>query len=98
MNPLLIALMVGIATYLMTLGRKKEAIMGAALFSNAINLLLLASSKSPIGKSAPLLSEEGLYAVDPLPQALVLTAIVIGFALIASLVILSDTIEDRSSK
>ncbi len=48
-----------------------EVLFGIAITSNAVNLLLLESSKE---------LEEG---VDPLPQALILTAIVIGFALIA---------------
>ena len=50
-----------------------EAIFGLILLSNAINLLLLETSHTyPEGS-------------DPLPQALILTAIVIGFALSAFL-------------
>lgn len=48
-----------------------EVLFGIAVTSNAVNLLLMETSK------------ELIEGVDPLPQALILTAIVIGFALIA---------------
>lgn len=48
-----------------------EVLFGIAVTSNAVNLLLIETSK------------EMAEGVDPLPQALILTAIVIGFALVA---------------
>ena len=48
-------------------------------------------SRSPVGKVPPVLAADGSVpagAVDPLPQALILTAIVIGFAVQAFLLTL----------
>lgn len=60
-----------------------RAIFGLALIGSAINLLLVAAGR--IGPAGPAIVPYGEQAMDaganPLPQALVLTAIVIGFAL-----------------
>lgn len=69
-----------------------KLIIGLALLSNAVNLLVftaagLTRGSPPIvraGESAPLPP----YA-DPLPQAMILTAIVIGFGVLAFLVVLA---------
>ena len=45
-------------------------------------------SSRPDGKGAPVVLPGGATPVDPLPQALVLTAIVIGFGITCYLVIL----------
>jgi multicomponent Na+:H+ antiporter subunit C len=45
-------------------------------------------SGRPDGKSPPVVLEGGTAMVDPLPQALILTAIVIGFGVAAYLVFL----------
>jgi multicomponent Na+:H+ antiporter subunit C len=98
---LLIAIMVGVvfavSTYLM-LGRElKSVCMGVFLLGHGANLAIIAASRSPVGKIAPVLPETAGHAaadqinfylaplVDPLPQALILTAIVIGFAVQAFL-------------
>ena len=91
----LTALMVGIifatATYLM-LGRELKGVcMGVFLIGHAANLAILAVSRSPIGKLPPVLGEGGTISgteIDPTPQALILTAIVIGFAVQAFLLTL----------
>ncbi|MEC7838594.1 MAG: NADH-quinone oxidoreductase subunit K [Chlamydiota bacterium] len=68
---LMLAAIFTVGFYLI-LGKKySEVLFGIAVTSNAVNLLLIETSKD--------LAE----GVDPLPQALILTAIVIGFALIA---------------
>ncbi|MCA2962092.1 MAG: NADH-quinone oxidoreductase subunit K [Silvanigrellales bacterium] len=59
---------------------------GLALLSNAANVFLLVMSGPPNGLRSPIVSklledaapEGALRSVDPLPQALILTAIVIG--------------------
>ncbi len=91
---ILTAIMVGVifasATYLM-LGRELKGVcMGVFLLGHGANLAIIASSTSPIGKIAPLLTGHGdfTHIVDPLPQALILTAIVIGFAVQAFLLTL----------
>ena len=63
--------------------RSFQVIIGLLLLSYAVNLFLFITGKIQVNRP-PFANEtvsfiEGLYA-DPLPQALVLTAIVIGFA------------------
>lgn len=67
----------------MLLGRElKSIVMGIFLISHGANLTIIAASGSPIGKIPPVLVDGRMSGaeVDPLPQALILTAIVIGFA------------------
>jgi multicomponent K+:H+ antiporter subunit C len=73
----------GSGTWLVLRPRTSQVIMGLALLSYAVNLFIfsmgsLLLDRAPIVKAAlaPSLSDY----TDPLPQALVLTAIVIGFA------------------
>jgi multicomponent Na+:H+ antiporter subunit C len=92
---ILTAMMVGlffaVATFMM-LGRELKGVcMGVFLLGHGANLAIIAVSRSPVGKVPPVLSDTvthvGMYA-DPLPQALILTAIVIGFAVQAFLLTL----------
>ena len=62
-------------------------LFGFALLSHACNLVLLSMSGNPIGKSAPIITDGKVLFVDPLPQALTLTAIVIGFAVTGFLIV-----------
>ena len=59
-----------------------RCVVGLALLGSAVNLLLLAAGR--LGSAQPAVIEAGgrvlQEAANPLPQALVLTAIVIGFA------------------
>jgi|TARA_R110001592_G_scaffold97194_6_gene278374 multicomponent K+:H+ antiporter subunit C len=57
------------------------------MFSYAVNLFLFSSGRLSINNAA-VLGTSSEYT-DPLPQALVLTAIVIGFAMTAFVVILA---------
>jgi multicomponent K+:H+ antiporter subunit C len=57
------------------------------MFSYAVNLFLFSSGRLSINNAA-VLGTSAEYT-DPLPQALVLTAIVIGFAMTAFVVILA---------
>ncbi len=88
---LLMAVTVGVvffASVYLLLGRElKEICMGVFLLGHGANLAILASSGSPAGKLPPVLGQGVATAqlVDPLPQALILTAIVIGFAVQAFL-------------
>ena len=81
----------GAGIYLLLRARAFDALLGLALVSYAVNLMLFLSSRTR-GGAPPILDPElsptlGTY-VDPLPQALVLTAIVIGFAMSALLVVI----------
>lgn len=68
-------------------GRTFPVVVGLTLLSYAVNLFLF-SMGGLTTNGAVILNGPGTYA-DPLPQALVLTAIVIGFAMTAFVVILA---------
>lgn len=85
---ILVGLLFGCATYLILQASFVRILFGFILLSNAANLLVLAMSASPAGKTAPVVLDAAQRPVDPLPQALILTAIVIGFGVTAYLVIL----------
>ena len=62
----------------------KRVVLGIAVLGNAINLAVFAAGR--LGAEQAAFTPAGqvpLAAANPLPQALVLTAIVIGFALFA---------------
>ena len=92
----LIAIALGALTaagiYLMLRARTFDLILGLTLLSYAVNLFIFFMGRVKIGaapivdgKLAPTLAN---YA-DPLPQALVLTAIVISFAMTAVLLVIA---------
>ena len=85
---LLVGLLFGAACYLILQASFVRILFGFILLSNAANLFVLAMSGRPDDRAAPVLREGVKSFVDPLPQALILTAIVIGFGVIAYLVIL----------
>ena len=88
---IIFALCVGILTscgvYLTLRGSTFSVVVGLTLLSYAINLFLFASGRLALN-AAPILNQAAEHT-DPLPQALVLTAIVIGFAMTAFAVILA---------
>ncbi len=89
---ILVASAVGVLTaggvYLMLRLRTFPVILGLALLSYAVNVFLFASGRLAINLS-PILSKYGDASyTDPLPQALVLTAIVISFGMTAVLVMI----------
>ncbi|MGD6794593.1 Na(+)/H(+) antiporter subunit C [Metabacillus indicus] len=79
---ILMSIVVGIlfmaATYLMLSKSLLRIIIGTGLLSHGAHLLILTMGGLKKG-AAPLLGEEASSYVDPLPQALILTAIVISF-------------------
>ncbi|PTY37947.1 Na+/H+ antiporter subunit C [Saccharospirillum sp. MSK14-1] len=81
-----VGLMTACGVFLTLRGRTFPVVVGITLLSYAVNLFLFSSGRLTIN-GAPILGN-GSYA-DPLPQALVLTAIVIGFAMTAFVVILA---------
>jgi len=76
-----------VGTYLILNKNLLRIILGISLFSHATHLLLLAINGVKKG-AAPLLDEKAASYADPLPQALILTSIVISFALTAFLLVL----------
>jgi multisubunit Na+/H+ antiporter MnhC subunit len=91
---LLTAIAVGVifasSVYLMTSHELKSVCMGVFLLGHGANLAIIAVSGSPLGLKAPVYDGSTPLSgmVDPLPQALILTAIVIGFAVQAFLLTL----------
>ena len=73
--------------FLILRARTFPVILGITLLSYAVNVFLFASGRLML--DAPPLIRNGAVYTDPLPQALVLTAIVIGFGMTAYLVMLS---------
>jgi multicomponent Na+:H+ antiporter subunit C len=96
---LLLSICVGVifaVSFYLLLGKElKEVAMGVFLIGHGANLGILAMSGRPLvtigglveSKGPPVLGT-GRPMVDPLPQALILTAIVIGFAVVAFLLTL----------
>lgn len=86
----LLALVVGAlsaaAVYSLLQRHLLRVVLGIVLLGNAVNLLILAAGR--VRSTTPPIVSEGMQApgapiANPLPQALVLTAIVIGFGLAA---------------
>ena len=73
--------------YLLLRARTFPVVMGLTLISYAVNLFLFAMGRLQTGMPA-VIGQSAEYG-DPLPQALVLTAIVIGFAMTAFVVVLA---------
>ncbi|GAA4411120.1 Na+/H+ antiporter subunit C [Quisquiliibacterium transsilvanicum] len=93
---LLVALGIGLLAaagiYLTLRARTFDVVLGLTLLSYAVNLFIFTMGRLTIGKPpitggalAPTLANHA----DPLPQALVLTAIVIGFGMTAILLALA---------
>jgi len=77
-----VGVLVASGVYLLLRARTFPVVLGLTLLSYAVNLFLFASGRlTP--DSAPLALAGFTDPPDPLPQALVLTAIVIGFGMTA---------------
>lgn len=92
----LFAVLVGIlfsaAIYLMLSKQSVRVLLGIALLGNAVNLLLFTSGR--LTREVPPIIAAGLDVLpgntaNPLPQALILTAIVISFSFFAFLLVLT---------
>jgi len=83
---LLVASGIGFVTacgvYLLLRGRTFPVVLGLALLSYAVNFFIFVMGRLTVG-GAPIIAPEAAGYADPLPQALVLTAIVIGFGMTA---------------
>ncbi|RDE10505.1 Na+/H+ antiporter subunit C [Pelagibacterium lacus] len=87
----LIGLFLSAAAYLMLSKAIIRMLLGVAILGNGVNLLIFTVGRLtpevppivPAGETLPLAG-----SANPLPQALILTAIVIGFALLSFLLVL----------
>lgn len=82
----LIAVLFGAGTWLILHRTLTRIVLGVSLLANGVNLLIVETAARP--GEPPIVGRPGSLT-DPLPQALVLTAIVIGFALTAFLAALA---------
>ncbi len=83
-----IGLMMAGGVWLALRPRSFSVVLGLTLMSYAVNLLILMAGR--IDRRVPPLALPGAEGLaDPLPQALVLTAIVIGFGMTAFLIALA---------
>ena len=83
-----IGVLVAGGIYLALRARTFLVVLGLTLLSYAVNLFLFASGRLVVGRP-PIWQKTVTEYTDPLPQALVLTAIVITFGMTAFVVILS---------
>lgn len=89
---LLVASATGLLTatgiYLILLRKSFPVILGLSFLSYAVNLFLFASGRLAIGLP-PIIAKGAPGYAAPLPQALVLTAIVISFGMTAVMVLMA---------
>ncbi len=88
---IVVGLLFAASVYMMLRRSIVKLVIGLMLLSNAANLLIFTASG--LTRGAPPLIPEGAMAplgpvADPLPQALILTAIVIAFGVLAFAVVL----------
>ena len=88
----LLALIIGVLTacgvYLALRARTFPVVLGLTLLSYAVNLFLFVMGRLTIGLP-PVIDSAATGYTDPLPQALVLTDIVISFGMTAFVIVLS---------
>lgn len=83
-----VGLLTAAGVYLVLRARTWPVVLGLALLSYATNVFLFATGRLVLNRP-PVISPEALAYTDPLPQALVLTAIVISFAMTAVIVVMA---------
>lgn len=88
----LVGCFVALAVYLLLSRSVIRMLLGVVVLGNGINLLILTAGRLTRG-TAPIvpagLSQPAQAIANPLPQALILTAIVIGFAMFSFLLVLA---------
>jgi len=94
-----IGILVSTAVYLILQKALLRLVIGLNILSQAINLIIFTAGKSRSHQPAFIASDQSqlvLPSSDPLPQALILTAIVIGFAMIAFFVVITYRVFDEA--
>lgn len=88
---LVVGVLFAVAVYQLLSRNVQRVAIGFLLLSNGVNLLVLAVAGLPARARAPLLGDAAGTAAyaDPLPQAFILTAIVIGLGTAAFLLALA---------
>lgn len=86
---LAIGIMAGAGIYLLLRPRTFQVIIGLSLLGYAVNLFIFGMGRLQTGVPPIITPGSAAQYADPVPQALVLTAIVIGFAMTAFVVVLA---------
>ncbi|MDP2287864.1 MAG: sodium:proton antiporter [Actinomycetota bacterium] len=95
---LAIAALAAVGTWLLVRGGGVRLVLGFILLGHAVNLLIISAGGTD-RRTAPLLGQSDVALLaDPLPQAFVLTAIVITFGVTVYLVSLVTRTEGDSSR
>ncbi len=91
-----IGVLIACGVFLMLRSRSFDVVLGLTLMSYGVNLFLFSVGR--IGGAPPIVTDGVMQYTDPLPQALTLTAIVIGFAMTALLlaVALADYVAEKT--
>jgi multicomponent Na+:H+ antiporter subunit C len=99
---LLLAVVAGVlyaaGLYLMMRRRLAQLIIGLGLLSNGSNILIL-SAAGVTRARPPIITAPGMTAdqfADPVPQSLILTAIVIGFGVLAFALVLAHRVHQSA--
>jgi multicomponent K+:H+ antiporter subunit C len=101
-----IGLLTAVGVYLVLRRHSFPVIIGTVFLSYAVNMFLFATGRLAIDRP-PIITPGAAAYTDPLPQALVLTAIVISFGMTALIVVLalrafletgSDQVEGERSR
>jgi multicomponent Na+:H+ antiporter subunit C len=99
---LLLAIVAGVlyatGLYLMLRRRLAQLIIGLGLLSNGSNILIL--SAAGVTRAKPPLITAGVAVdqlADPVPQSLILTAIVIGFGVLAFSLVLAHRVRQSTA-
>ena len=85
---LIIAVLTGVGVFLTLRARTFPVVLGLTMLAYAVNLFLFAMARLNVNMAAVIQDGVTNYA-DPVPQALVLTAIVISFGMTAFVIVLS---------
>lgn len=80
--------LVTVATYLLLSKNLIRVILGTAVLTHGVHLLIMAMGSFK-GNNVPIIDEDKTSYVDALPQALILTSIVISFAVTAFFLVLA---------
>ena len=85
---LAIGVLFTVGVYLVLSKSLLRIVLGTSFITHGVHLLLLTMSRLKTG-APPLLGEKAEAYVDPLPQALILTSIVISFGVTSFLLVLA---------
>lgn len=83
-----VAILTASGVYLVLRQRTFPVIIGLSLLSYAVNIFLFATGRLALNMP-PILTHDAVGYTDPIPQALVLTAIVISFGMTAVVVMIA---------